>query len=88
MTVAVFECLVCRPPEFAGAFGFDEAGKSEFQAGMIVIGSIHCRGETPAVAKAEWFRRADRIFCKWELRTSWKAASALDSAWETKIRGS
>jgi len=47
MTVAVFECLVCRPPEFAGAFGFDEAGKSEFQAGMIVIGSMHCRGETP-----------------------------------------
>jgi hypothetical protein len=32
MTVAVFECLVCRPPEFVGAFGFDEAGKSEFQA--------------------------------------------------------
>jgi hypothetical protein len=46
MTVAVFECLVCRPPEFVGAFGFDEAGKSEFQAGMIVIGSMHCRGET------------------------------------------
>ena len=47
MTVAVFECLVCRPPEFARAFGFDEAGKGEFQAGMIVIGSMHCRGETP-----------------------------------------
>jgi hypothetical protein len=59
LTIAVFECLVCRPPEFAGAFGFDEAGKSEFQAGMIVIGSIHCRGETPPVTKAEWFRRAD-----------------------------
>jgi hypothetical protein len=47
MTVAVFECLVCRPPEFAGAFRFDEAGKGEFQAGMIEIGSMHCRGETP-----------------------------------------
>jgi hypothetical protein len=59
MTVAVFECLVCRPPEFVGALGFDEAGKSEFQAGMIVIGSMHCRGETPAVTKAGWFRGAD-----------------------------
>ena len=59
LTIAVFECLGCRPPEFAGAFGFDEAGKGEFQAGMIVIGSMHCRGETRLVTKAEWFRRSD-----------------------------
>jgi hypothetical protein len=59
MTVAVFECLVCRPPEFAGAFGFDEARKGEFQAGMIVIGSMHCRGETPGGHGPQWFRKAD-----------------------------
>jgi len=42
-----------------GLSDFDEAGKSEFQAGMIVIAQCIAGGETPPVTKAEWFRRAD-----------------------------
>jgi hypothetical protein len=87
MTVAVFECLVCRPPEFAGALGFNEAGKSEFQAALIESGQCIAAAKRRRSRKQSGF--AGQIeFVKGELRTLWKAASALDSAWGTKFRGS
>lgn len=64
MTVAVFECLVCRPPEFAGAFGFNEAGKSEFHAALIESGQCiaaakrrRSRKQSGFVGQIEFFVR-------------------------------